>query len=134
MLVRKLLIFAVALFCMTGCEKERRDDFIIARRGKGVVRFEGNYDSIGGNIDGENTLPELFAAFVSDGILSISFLDSGTYDLYIENEQGEVVYSSKLQADGQTYDYDLSAFDESDLYVLVLKGSNGTFRWYFEHV
>ncbi len=135
---RKLLIFVVAFFCIVGCDKEKKDDFIIVRRGKSIVRYDGGNDKIGGNVDGDNNpddrIPEFFEASISDGILSISFLDSGTYDLYIENKHGEVVYSSKLQADGQVYEYDLSAFDEDELYALVLKGSNGTFRWYFEHV
>ncbi len=141
MSVRNLLGLALVFLCLAGCEKvekRKKDDFIIKRRDRVVVRYEEVGD------DGINAMPpapesditvgadtETFSASVSDNILSVSFLDLGTYDLYIVNASEEVVYSSELPADGQVYEFDISAVAEEDRHVLVLTGSNGVIKWYF---
>ncbi len=70
-------------------------------------------------------LPE---ASIFYDILTVSFDDSGVYDLYILNEYGETVFYSTLPANGMPYTYDLSAIlNEEGFYTLVIEGSSGTF-------
>ena len=72
-------------------------------------------------------LPE---AYISGGILSVSFDASGVYSLYIENGIGETVYTSTLPANGMEYSYDLSGIGEG-MFTLVLEGPSGEYEGNF---
>ncbi len=130
MTLKNLLGIAVAVLCLAGCGKEKKDDFIIKRRVPGIVRFEG-----GGTLIPPPGIGDAYSfwASLSEGILSVSFLDDGIYKLYIENELGEIVFSSELPADGQVYKFDISDIDEDELYILVLEGAGGIFECYFKY-
>lgn len=69
-------------------------------------------------------------AFIRGDILSISFDDSGTYSLYIEDDFNATVYSSILPADGMEYDFDLSCIGNGT-FRIVLVGLNGEYEGYF---
>ena len=72
-------------------------------------------------------LPE---ASISRDILAVSFDNSGIYSLYIEDNLGEMLYTSTLPADGMEYSYDLSGIGEG-LFRLIIKGPGGEFEGYF---
>ncbi len=136
MAARYLLGLAIAFMCITGCEKsitdkQKRDDFIITRKDRVVVRHDGDGALPGGSDIQYQPLPESCVFCVSDGILFISFMDSGVYGLRIENNLGEIVFSSLLPADGNTYEFDVSDVDKADFFAIVLKGVDGDFKGYF---
>ena len=71
------------------------------------------------------------AAIFKD-ILFVSFDASGIYSLYIEDNMGNIVYTSTLPADGIEYDYDLSGIG-TGLLRLVIEGygGEGEYEGYF---
>ena len=69
------------------------------------------------------------AAIFKD-ILFVSFDASGIYSLYIEDNMGNIVYTSTLPADGIEYDYDLSGIG-TGLLRLVIEGYSGEYEGYF---
>ncbi len=71
-------------------------------------------------------------AYISYDILTVSFDDSGIYNLYIQNENGDTVFYSTLPANGTPYTYDLSAIIEEDsFYILIIEGPSGIYEGYF---
>ncbi len=135
MKLRNLLGWAIVFLCVAGCEKEKkRDDFIINRRDRVVTRYDGNNGETDGylpSVGADLGLSAECSICFSDGMLVISLMDSGIYDLHIENIGGVVVYASELPADGNVYEFDISAIRKEDLYVLVLNGPGGEIKWYF---
>ncbi len=135
MSVRNLSVLAIVFLCLAACEKsdrQKKDDFIINRRDRVIVRYDGDQrNDFVAECPDDGTFPETFAASVSDGILSVSLMDMGTYELRIENSSREVVYSSQLPADGKTYEFDVSSVKGEDMYVLILTGEKWVIQWYF---
>ncbi len=158
MTARNLFGLAIIILCLAGCDKKKKDDYIITRRDRGIVRFTeerpvfpcdpGNdmenpgetdnsgesdsQDESGNTAESEKACHGVPYLSLSDGILTISYEDSGIYNLYIKNYHGEAVYSVQMKADGNAYEFDISALDMNDLYVIVLEGSEIIFKWYFE--
>ncbi len=67
-------------------------------------------------------------ASITYDILSISFDDTGIYDLYIYNEYGECIYYATLPANGMIYTFDVSAIREEGLYTVIIDGNSGTYE------
>ena len=114
--MRKLLI---TLILMSVLPATLRSDDDIAR--------EIDLKSVDVRIRSIVSSPE--AAIFKD-ILFVSFDASGIYSLYIEDNMGNIVYTSTLPADGMEYSYDLSGIGEG-AFILTLEGTSGDYKGYF---